>query len=1249
MASKWKIPQFSLFILLCLGLNIGGRELADALRLPLWLDSFGTVISAYLFGPVCGILVGISGNVLYGMAHRIPIYYALTSLFMGLVIGIAGKRKALKHFLGAMVVIGMLTFVSVGISLILNELFYNGETGNAWGNYVIAILSEYGFPRLLADGIGQFYVDFPDKMLTVLLLYAAIRIFRAWQNRNQERREDSVIPTLEDSETDQNLEVRLTSLILAFLLLGSAAVRPARAEEEALPGVDYNAYVQTVYNSANGLPCGEANDIAQTSDGILWIGTYAGLYRYNGREFRWMNAYGSIRNVNCLYVDVEGRLWVGTNDNGLSIVINEKVANVVDEGRGLPSNSVRSVIQSSDGYYYVGTTSSLQVLTLSGGLKLVNTLREAHYVDSLTADRSGRVAAVSSDGRLFLMEKGQILSSRQIPGNDEVFRTCGFDQEGRLLGGTTGNRVFVYDVSEGYFRETDVLTCEGMRNLKDLYPLDSGEIFVTSDSGIGYLDAARTFHPVNSNDFNASIDNMLLDYQGNLWFTSSRLGLLRMAPSSFQDVYATVGMDIQVVNTVVRWKDGNYYIGTDKGLDIVDPSFRERIHTNLSERLKGSRIRCMLADSAGSLWICTYGGGLIEVTADNHRYMYNQASGSFGNRARLVAELKDGTIIAGGDTGISWFRDHQVIRTLGYEDGLINSMILSFTEMEDGRVLAGTDGDGIAVLENGQVTRMITRADGLSSGVILRTVKDPEAEAVFIVTSNGLCYMDTDGSIRTLDNFPYFNNYNIYFREDGMMFVMSSAGIYVIDRDELLSGTPDPAYDLLDGRRGLTSALTANSWFWDEPDGDLFLPCDTGVYIFNTWDYSTNALSYRMMISEIRMDGESFQPERGTEIIVPRDVARIEIHPEIINYTIQDPYVGYWLEGFDKGWVIQPQSSLSPIAYTNLAPGSYVFHIAVYDNSKQHIIAQRAYPMEKESAFYDSRGFLVYLVLVPAVFISMAIAVVMLYRSKKSLEKKNRQLAEARKRLEMADETILAIANTVDVKDERTGRHSWRVSRYARLMAEELGWSKEECDNVSRAARLHDIGKIGIPDNVLNKNGKLDDHEYAIMKSHTLRGAAILEKFTLIDHAAEGAKYHHERYDGRGYPYGLQGENIPVYGRLIGVADAFDAMTAARCYRGQMSLDYVIGELERCSGTQFDPVMAETLLKVIREGKINVEEMYKTNAEEEKRIQEEKQKAQAAGSAAEAPAAEAPANPAPAAPVRKEGTPAETGRKEGDA
>lgn len=1165
---NWKTWKIVLFTSLCICLNLGGKLLSVWLELPLWADSFGTALSAYIAGPVCGAMVGLTGNLAYSVINNLSAAYSITSIALGIIVGIAAKRNWFDQFYGFMKAATLAMVTALVVSVPVNILMNSGYTGNKWGDGIMDYLMSKRWPLFLCSVFGQLGIEFADKVITIAAVYLVFLI------RRQRR-----------SQVGGGTKAAGTAVILG-LTFSMALAAPARAEtSSSSEATDYNDYVQSVYSSNNGLPCGEANDITQTNDGVLWIGTYAGLYRYNGREFRWVDEYESVKNVNCLYVDEEGRLWIGTNDNGLSIVIREEVVNTLDQSDGLPSNSVRCIVRSTDGYYYVGTTDSMQVLAMNNGLKVAHTLTEVKYADSITADNNGHVAAISSDGSLFLISNGEIICTMKLPDEDELFNCCSFSPDGTLMVGSSTNHIYCFDVTKDKFDQIKVMTCMDVTSINNLNFLSDGTLFISTDNGVSYMDTDG-YHLLNTNDFNNSIDNMLCDYQGNLWFTSSRLGLLRLAKSPFKDVYGAVGMERKVVNAIVFWQ-GNYYIGTDKGLDIVDKSCSSQVRNELTGKLDGIRIRCMYVDGYEHLWVCTYGNGLIEYSPDGESWEYNAENGSFGNRARIVTGLSDGTIMAAGDTGICYIEDHKIVRTIKNEDGLINSMILTITERSDGTILAGTDGDGIAVLKDGEVIDMLTREDGLSSGVILRTVKDPKSEGVFIVTSNSLCYLEPAGTIRVLDKFPYFNNYDIWVKDEDTLFVMSSAGIYVVERDELVDEKGgEIGWELLDARRGLGTSLTANSWNYYNGRGELFLPCDTGVYSIDVDKYDSDVRSYRMQLASVRFD-DVLQPlDRTGVITVGRGVERVELGPEILNYTIQEPNVGYFLDGFDPRWTIKPQNSLNNISYVNLPAGSYTFRLAIFDSAGEHVLEERTFELNKIGEIYEQPGFIFYMLLLLSSFLIWFTWFVV-----------QRQLNNQQIKLNMANETVMAIANAVDAKDVRTNQHSHRVAEYSVLIAQEMNcfkwWQKRKSlSNLRKAAQMHDIGKIGIPDSVLNKVGRLTDEEYVQMKSHVIRGAEILKDFTLVEHVEDGTKYHHERYDGKGYPEGLKGEEIPLFARIIGVADAFDAMTSNRVYRNHMDTDYVMKEMERGRGSQFDPEALDAFLRLVDKDVINLNEIY---------------------------------------------------------
>jgi HD-GYP domain-containing protein (c-di-GMP phosphodiesterase class II) len=195
-----------------------------------------------------------------------------------------------------------------------------------------------------------------------------------------------------------------------------------------------------------------------------------------------------------------------------------------------------------------------------------------------------------------------------------------------------------------------------------------------------------------------------------------------------------------------------------------------------------------------------------------------------------------------------------------------------------------------------------------------------------------------------------------------------------------------------------------------------------------------------------------------------------------------------------------------------------------------------------------------------------------------------REVETQKNELEMFEQTTEALANAIESKDKYTSGHSSRVAMYSRLIAKEAGFDDQFCEKVYYSALLHDVGKIGVKDDIINKPGRLTDDEYDQIKLHPTYGYQILSSIKKSPYLSIGAHYHHERYDGKGYPDGLAGEEIPKIARIIAVADSFDAMTSSRSYRDVLPIHKVKEELVNGMGTQFDPKYAEIMLRLLGGG-----------------------------------------------------------------
>ena len=430
------------------------------------------------------------------------------------------------------------------------------------------------------------YLDFLDKLVTVLAMFFLVKLVR------------SIRKDVKENTDEDCVDPRIVFLLIATLGAGLLApMAPVKAAGNEV------TYIQRIYDADNGLLCGHANDIVQTHDGILWVGSYSGLYRYNGTTFRFMDEFPGVKNVNCLYVDEEGRLWIGTNDSGIFIVIGNKIVNVLDSSNGLPSDSVRNITQSSDGDYYIGTSDHMAIVRLKNGISVASELPEVGYTQSISADRKGNVAVVSADGRLFILKDGAIVSVSTSPESGTAYSSCTFSSDGKLYVGTTDGRIFIYFIQNGELKKDKSIICYGISEINQIY-FNDDSIWVLADNGLGEI-RGYSFTKISTGDFNSSIERMCIDYQGNLWFASTRHGLLQLTPSSFSDVFIRHGLDPVVVNTTCVW-NRLLYIGTDSGIRVIRLSDGAVLEDDLTELTDGVRIRCITDDSKGNLWVCSF-------------------------------------------------------------------------------------------------------------------------------------------------------------------------------------------------------------------------------------------------------------------------------------------------------------------------------------------------------------------------------------------------------------------------------------------------------------------------------------------------------------------------------------------------------------------------------------------------------------------------------------------------------------------
>ena len=940
-----------------------------------------------------------------------------------------------------------------------------------------------------------------------------------------------------------------------------------------------------------------AEAICQTDDGYVWIAQYSGLTRYDSKEYVTYKSFTeddkeySTVNVRAL-ASKGNRLYAATYKN--IFMYEDYHFSCIDVGDEV--GTIKDIVldETNDLLYISSFESGATLFDLKSGTsnKLPNL--ETGIVNDIALD-------VKRDNYYYqTTDKIYDKTGKEIYADPYVLDV--YASSDVLYIGNNEGLIKRYDLANNKFL-ADISIPDQIN--KFLYSPEDNILFVACENKGLYCVNLSFDEPVISlaGDLinKSQLVDLMIDYEGNLWVASHYIGASGLSIITknallellYDDtVWHTVSENEKSVCAIEKYGD-ILYIATNKRIYRYDTKEGKILPDNaimdLINTYSGSRPRDIEVFK-NKVYFAIQDAGLLEYdpTSETTKmydsdYISNHLS-SKSNESSLdylvvMRSLRafDDFIAIGYSQGIMKFDGE----TFTASHDSKNKAVLFISKSNTGKVLYSTT-QGIYEIDNAfeKINELPTAydVDGnilkfLVDGEYIYYTKNSRLFKMQIVdgkyVSNEVVVPYAKGSLVELSKIEYKG------KEGNSLYkyvVASQTQIYIVDS---LEGDQLSNYEFYDATNGLKTIAANTSGYYDIIDQKYYFQSTSGIFVYDFNEERNVSVPVKIDVNSIELDGV---PCYGNYINIKKDTYRVTINLSIFGFKPHKGYnVYYKLDGIDKDYHLMGGDDYS-INFTNLAGGNYKFRAYAVDEYGQEsnevvITLVKEKKIIEYVWFWIISGILALLIVVGIAF--LIIRQKTRQAIKKQLEYKN-----------ITVESIQAIARTIDAKDEYTNGHSTRVGYYSRLIAENLGLSEEEVDNIYYIALLHDIGKIAIPDKILNKPGRLTDDEFAVMKSHTTRGAKILKGISTIPHIIEGAKSHHEKWDGTGYPDGLKGEEIPYVARIICCADCFDAMATKRVYKEPISIENIAQEFKRCEGTHFDPEIAEVVVNMMNTGKL---------------------------------------------------------------
>ena len=960
--------------------------------------------------------------------------------------------------------------------------------------------------------------------------------------------------------------------------------------------------------------------ICQTDDGYVWIGQFAGLNRYDSKDLVSYNSFiddegntVQIENVRRL-ANYKNKLFM-VSSVGLLKLDDGKFSKITLSEQNLTINDLKI---DDSGILYISTTLGLYKYNAETDSLIKD---QIHSEDILSAFPYGDTCYLIKENNALYDYDNNLLY------DEETVNTI-YPFEKKMAIATNQGKIFFYDIENAQLLPKSINLYSVAKKRDDMvhkfvYYKDSNNLFAACEKGLYSIDVdtlEATYAQKLEN--NSKLVDIMIDYEKNLWIASYITGVSIISQSSLVDLLFDIDENSMPGERLVYaiLKNGNdLYMATGNGIYVYDFTTgninkNHPLITKINTIIEQDKSRPQ-ADKLipyydvrdievfkDKIYFATYGSGLFEYdpVADTfHVYRGSDfvfddpdvnTKGYYAVAQRCLRAIDDYLFIGTATNSIVRFDGTDFILnkniTTENQTPCVNGQILYIDKSNFGEVTYVMSGYGIHTIDkdlNNSSIKAINGIDETTSGM-LKFYQDGD-NFYYNIYGRFFVINTKEKSNPKEINIPFVNssiteiNKVKITEESGntlyKFFVASEKQIYIID--DLLADELN--YEFYDSSNGLKSSIKANSsGCYDEESSTYYIQSQDGVFVYNFIDKDETRVPLKISVNSVTVDDKDYNIN---SLKLDKNSDRVTFNLSIFSFKPTKGYsIYYKLDGVDNDYV-KANDGVTSVSYTNLSGGNYKFHVYVMDelNQQSNIID---ISFTKDMHIYEQVWFWIFIISVGVALIC-AINFGMIYSREKKAEQREKELKG------ITLESIEAIARTIDAKDTYTNGHSIRVGHYSRIIAEALGMQGDELENLYYIALLHDIGKIGIPDAILNKPGRLTDEEFVIMKSHTTKGAKILKDISTIPNIVEGAKYHHEKYGGGGYPEGLKGEDIPYIARIICCADCFDAMATKRVYKDPYPKEKIISEFERCKEIQFDPKIADVVIKLIEEGKLKAE------------------------------------------------------------